>query len=238
MFGVETVEFIITLFAFIFAYLTSSTLAGIFRAWTAKKMGDDTGEQYGFLTLNPAQHVDFFGLLCWIIGGIGWGKIAPVNDSAITGRLKPLKILFLRLSCAIAYVVLAIIGLVTLFSLFGRTVFFHLLKTLQTGTLYHHSLAHSFPHISSWNLSLGVLLITNIYLNVVFALFATLNVISKGIVTRFSQIFPTRLEHNYLLFLAIPLITWFILLPFLGDFIAKLILYSGITIAYLLGVVS
>src|SRR5579862_9189684 len=55
-------------------------------AWVATKLGDDTPEREGRVTLNPLAHVDWLGTtilpaLTSLLGGgfIGWGK--PVNTN-------------------------------------------------------------------------------------------------------------------------------------------------------------
>ncbi len=42
-------------------------------------LGDDTGKQLGRLTLNPAAHLEPFGLLMILMIGLGWGRPAPFN---------------------------------------------------------------------------------------------------------------------------------------------------------------
>jgi Zn-dependent protease len=50
-------------------------------AWTAWKLGDDTAERMGRLTLNPIPHIDFFGTLLLPLLGVpfGWAKPVPVD---------------------------------------------------------------------------------------------------------------------------------------------------------------
>ena len=50
-------------------------------AWTAYKLGDDTAEKYGRLTLSPIAHIDGFGALMLLFFGFGWAKPVPVTPS-------------------------------------------------------------------------------------------------------------------------------------------------------------
>ncbi len=50
-------------------------------AWTAWKLGDDTAERQGRLTLNPLVHLDPMGTLLIIFAGFGWAKPVPVNPA-------------------------------------------------------------------------------------------------------------------------------------------------------------
>lgn len=47
----------------------------------AKKLGDDSAEQEGRITLNPLVHLDMLGSLCIMLVGFGWSKPLPINFS-------------------------------------------------------------------------------------------------------------------------------------------------------------
>src|SRR5438445_11886 len=63
MINTQTAELFIGIITFLIAYLIMVTVANVFRAWVASKMGDDTGIELGFLTLNPLVHVDPIGMI-------------------------------------------------------------------------------------------------------------------------------------------------------------------------------
>ena len=48
-------------------------------AYSAYKLGDPTAKNLGRLTLDPSKHVDLWGLLLFIVFGIGWAKPVVVN---------------------------------------------------------------------------------------------------------------------------------------------------------------
>lgn len=48
-------------------------------AVAAKRMGDNTAENLGRLTLNPLAHIDPIGALFLILFGFGWAKPVPIN---------------------------------------------------------------------------------------------------------------------------------------------------------------
>ena len=48
-------------------------------ALIATKLGDSTAEQAGRLTLNPAKHIDPYGLIPLLLLGFGWAKPVPFN---------------------------------------------------------------------------------------------------------------------------------------------------------------
>ena len=48
-------------------------------AFAADRLGDDTPKAQGRVTINPAAHIDLFGLLALFFIGFGWGKPVQVN---------------------------------------------------------------------------------------------------------------------------------------------------------------
>lgn len=62
-------------------------------ALVAKRLGDDTAEMMGRLTLNPLAHLDPLGTAAIFFAGIGWGKPVPVNPANFASpRLDNLKV--------------------------------------------------------------------------------------------------------------------------------------------------
>lgn len=47
--------------------------------YAAKKMGDNTAQMMGRLTLNPLAHIDPIGAIMMIVVGFGWAKPVPIN---------------------------------------------------------------------------------------------------------------------------------------------------------------
>lgn len=67
------------------ALVTSLTVHEAAHAWTALKLGDDTPQKMGRVSLNPFAHLDPLGSLMILFVGIGWGR--PVQIDAT--KLKP-----------------------------------------------------------------------------------------------------------------------------------------------------
>ncbi|MBQ8164825.1 MAG: site-2 protease family protein [Clostridia bacterium] len=67
---------LLTVPGIIFAF----SLRGYAQAFVAKKLGDDTPERNGQLTMNPMAHIDLIGFLCILLLGIGWGKPVRTNS--------------------------------------------------------------------------------------------------------------------------------------------------------------
>lgn len=89
-------------------------------AWSASKLGDDTADREGRLTLNPIAHIDLVGTILLPLVGIpfGWAKPVPVDPRnfhpkwsmrtgmAITAAAGPLSNLALAVLSAVALGVL------------------------------------------------------------------------------------------------------------------------------------
>lgn len=63
----------------LFALVLSLTFHEFGHAFVAKMFGDDTAQQAGRLTLNPAAHIDPFGLLMVVLVGFGYARPVPTN---------------------------------------------------------------------------------------------------------------------------------------------------------------
>jgi Zn-dependent protease len=61
------------------AILIALTVHELAHGWVARRLGDDTAENMGRLSLNPLAHLDFFGTIMLIFGPFGWAKPVPVN---------------------------------------------------------------------------------------------------------------------------------------------------------------
>ncbi|XXF78234.1 site-2 protease family protein [Myxococcaceae bacterium GXIMD 01537] len=86
-------------------------------AWSAWKLGDDTAEREGRLTLNPIVHIDPIGTLLLPLLGIpfGWAKPVPVNPTRfrrevnmstgmmVTSAAGPLSNVLLAVASAVTY---------------------------------------------------------------------------------------------------------------------------------------
>lgn len=152
MIGLKGIQLVINLLTLFLAYILVISPVGYFRAWVAKRMGDNTGEDLGFLTLNPAAHIDFVGVMVLVLFGVGWGKHIPVNHHNIHGPRRGLKIASAYFSDTAANMLLASIALVLFIGLFGA----------QSLGIYATS-------VSSLGISVARIIVAFIHLNVFLA---------------------------------------------------------------------
>lgn len=155
MLSLKIAQPIINILSSFIAYILIISPVGCFRAWAAKKMGDTTAEDMGFLTLNPAPHLDFVGILVLIFFGVGWGKHIPINPLNIEGKRRGLKLTCAYFSDTFAHLVLATLGLILFILLFGA-----------------HSLSLYATEVSSLGISIARILNAFINLNVILAAIA------------------------------------------------------------------
>lgn len=59
--------------------IISLVLHELAHGYAAYIMGDRTAKSSGRLSLNPLNHIDWFGFLMLLVAGIGWAKPVPVN---------------------------------------------------------------------------------------------------------------------------------------------------------------
>ncbi len=76
-------------------------------AWMAAKLGDHTAERAGRISLNPFEHLDFWGTIMLLTIGMGFAKPVPVNpynlrrpkkDSAIVSLAGPMSNLIMAVA--------------------------------------------------------------------------------------------------------------------------------------------
>lgn len=70
----DVVAFIVALFV---ALILHEIAHGLVALWN----GDKTAKAYGRLSLNPAKHFDWIGLLLMLLVGFGWARPVPVNPN-------------------------------------------------------------------------------------------------------------------------------------------------------------
>ena len=110
--SVQYAEVLVAKIVLLISYFITIPIVGWVRAWVAQKMGDDTPEQLGFLTINPMAHISLLWV-CFImfLTDFGFGKYIPINPLNIHGRWRPARLVAAYLSDAFASIVLAFLAL-------------------------------------------------------------------------------------------------------------------------------
>ncbi|MDE6551232.1 MAG: site-2 protease family protein [Clostridia bacterium] len=71
---------VLTLLAIVIVIFSSMILHELAHGLVALANGDYTAKMRGRLTLNPAKHIDVFGLIMMLLVGFGWAKPVPVDS--------------------------------------------------------------------------------------------------------------------------------------------------------------
>lgn len=82
-FGIDPIAALINFLAFAAALAVGITVHEFSHALAAARLGDDTAQRQGRLTLNPAAHLDPVGTILIFVAGFGWGKPTPVTASRL-----------------------------------------------------------------------------------------------------------------------------------------------------------
>jgi hypothetical protein len=238
MVSLKSAELLISVITFFIAYLGAVTIAGFFRAWTSKKMGDDTAEMMGLMTLNPIDHIDFIGLVFLLFFYFGWGKYVPINPFNIQEPHRRIKLILAYLSDAIAHLTCALIGVIVLIAVFGVHMLFvanTMLVCIQNMT--HLYLVQACPAFSSFSITISFIIIAFVYLNVILGV---LNLIlnSFSLLMYFVMERSTNYKtYNYYLIILVPIILIVLFSEPLRILAIKLISVTGYGIAHLLHMV-
>lgn len=89
MFGTsDGMQILVMILTRIIIVLTILPVHEYAHARMAKRLGDDTAERMGRLTLNPLRHLDVMGAVLLVFFGFGFAKPVPVNPGRFTNQEK------------------------------------------------------------------------------------------------------------------------------------------------------
>lgn len=93
------IEYVIRIVAIMFVLITSR----VFQAYIALLLGDDGPQREGAISLNPINHIDLSGFICFVIFKFGWGKPLNVNINRFKNKFWG-KIIFSLANATICFV--------------------------------------------------------------------------------------------------------------------------------------
>jgi len=185
-------KLIITYIALLFAYLISIALCGGIQAWVARAWGDDTAEQAGYLSFNPMDHIHLVGFIMFLLLGVGYGPIQPIDPSKLSPTYREIKLLCIYLTKPLINLLLAITSLVLLLSLLGdkQVPPIGMLRIMefagsffQSGLIPAQSMFEAYPETHSVLLVFGIILLATLYANVIIAPFNLLIQLAQHVIT-------------------------------------------------------
>ena len=220
MLNVQIAESLIGIIAFLMAYCISISFTGYIAAWVASKMGDDTPEQEGFLTLNPIVHIDILGTLFLMFYRFGWSRFIPINPFNIQGRYRVIKIFTAFLTEPFAHFILGIISIVCLLGIFGQEIL-------------SDSVTHVFAQSSSYIFSIGLILIEFCEVNMLLAVIVCLINLCRLAVIIWTEKNPEYSIYANLIMFIIPILLFYVFRSVIFALI-NILLQVGIQIGYLI----
>ena len=234
--NLQFAESLATIISLIFAYTASISLNGYLQSLIAKKMGDDTPEEAGFLTLNPLNHIHPLGFILLILTKFGWGRSIPFNPTHIRGPGRTLKVALLFGLEAIISILMAIVSLVALLAIFDLNSLRFVLQMMVSENVPVYELSHSYTGHSSIYVGLGLILVAFVFFNVFMA---TLSIIVNGL--RFFLFLGIDREYSYMeyvdyLVVIAPLIAIFLFASTIRFYLIQLIFICAALIAAMFGV--
>lgn len=72
----ETIAFVL---AYLIAIVIAFSMHEFSHAFVAYKAGDPTAKALGRVSLNPFNHIDPYGMVCFLFVGFGWAKPVQIN---------------------------------------------------------------------------------------------------------------------------------------------------------------
>jgi hypothetical protein len=225
----NTTEYIITICCLVFSYVVSVMVPITFQAWIAKKCGDYTAQQAGFLTLNPSVYFTTSMVVSFLISLSGLGRIflffspLPITTMNIQGSWRRAKIFFTYTSGSFIHILIAFISTFLLMYILKlhHTEVIHILAYANSVLFLDNNPLRILIQIipsSSLLVIFSMILLGLIFFNIFFAgmqlVFNTIHIIIRSIRSEESCTSYTELRNSSLVFMSAMIIFMMIGDPF------------------------
>jgi len=236
MMTLHTAEMLIGIITFFISYLVVITISNVFRTWVAAEMGDDTGVRLGYLTFNPLVHVDPIGLLFLFTFYFGWGRMVPVNPLFISEPYRILKLAMVYLSDSFMHFLLSLVGIIALLAIFDVNIITVMRYMVLTYNVSHLPIANMYPEISSLSVSLGFIVFTFVYLNVVLGVLNFIINFSNYVLFVLADRYDRIAQYAHYITIGLPIFLILFFSPLFRLLSVHLISYIGLMIAHVIGI--
>ncbi|MBQ8782247.1 MAG: site-2 protease family protein [Clostridia bacterium] len=108
--GGDMVDIIIGLCVSAFVVFCVLPIHEFAHGWVAYKMGDETANNQGRLTLSPFAHIDWIGAIMILLVGFGYAKPVPVNLGRVKMKNKKLAGAIIALAGPISNLIMAFLS--------------------------------------------------------------------------------------------------------------------------------
>lgn len=236
---IKNAEFFISLGVVLISYFISAPLLGYARASVAGKMGDDTPEKLGFLTLSPVAHISKMWVLIivWIQVLFGYlpfglGRYIPLNPLNIQGKNRGFKLASAYFVDSFVAMGISIASIFTLFFLHGflATRFLEQAVSLK-------NISGVFPGMGSFNIITSMLLVTLFAMNSLSAAFSFVINCFHFVLFYYFEDALKNSEYADMIMLFGPLVLLYTMVYFVREYITMFILGVAFLLAQLVGLV-
>jgi hypothetical protein len=238
MFTVQNATFLATFITYIIAYFVTVPGGGALRAWVAKKCGDDTPEDLGFLTLNPLAHFDTMGFIMLFFSYVsfrhffGWGAFVPINPFNFTGKWGRLRLFITSVADVIGYLFSALIWTIILILLFDQKMAFLLYAAIiQHGNINHSYLLKEYPSKSPLLIIGAMILMATIVLSVILSMVYLIRNMFMLIPLMKLRNNEYEINNNFFVSFIVPALCIIFFMPFMLTITAQTLIYSALLCA-------
>lgn len=117
--GGDLTEIVIGICVSVFVVFCIIPIHEYAHAWVANKLGDDTAERQGRLTINPMAHINWLGALMILLVGVGYAQPVPVNIGNIKMKNRKLAMALIALAGPLSNIIAAVISVLAMFIIYA-----------------------------------------------------------------------------------------------------------------------
>jgi hypothetical protein len=212
------------------------TLSNVFRTWVAFEMGDDTGVRLGYMTFNPMVHIDPIGLLFLFTFYFGWGRMVPINPLLISEPYRMLKLAIVYLSDSFMHFILSLVGIIALLAIFDANIIVVMRYMVLTYNVSYLPIANMYPDVSSLAISIGFIVFSFVYLNVVLGVLNFIINFSNYFLFVLADRSDKIAQYAHYITIGLPIFLILFFAPFFRALSVQVISYIGLIIAHIVGI--
>lgn len=116
--GGDITEIVIGICVSVFVVFCIIPIHEYAHAWVAHKLGDDTAERQGRLTINPMAHINWLGAIMILLVGFGYAQPVPVNIGNVKMKNRKLAMALIALAGPLSNIIAAIFSILAIYIIY------------------------------------------------------------------------------------------------------------------------